>query len=89
MKFAEGMEELDAEQTERIFDRIGTAAQGLFYLPYVSLKKTCKHEFGCLRLWPKLKSFKEEKNIDDYKWRPLVSYRKHKWRKLLSLLSKF
>ncbi len=92
MEFAEGMKRLTKHEAKEVFDRIGTAACGLKHLVYSNLKKTKFHRFGVLRLWPKFKSFKGNEGSkprwSDMKWRPLVSYKKHRWRKVLALLSR-
>ena len=89
MDFAADMNELSIDEAKRVYDEIGTAATGLRHLPYSSLRKTESHRFGCLRLWPKLKNFKDTIKLDTLKYRPLVSYERHRWRRVLSLLSQF
>ena len=83
------MDELPQEEAERIFDQIGIAANHLNHLPFAQLRKTHYHEFGRLRLWPKLKSFRNPPSWEEMSYRPLVSYRRHRWRKLLAFLSQF
>ena len=84
------MRELSLEESKQVFDRIGTAECGLRHLPYSNLRKTAHHRFGCLRLWPKLKVFRGKKTAwEDFKWRPLVSFKKHRWKRVLALLSQF
>ena len=89
-----GMDTLSPEEVSRIFEVIGRLGNGLKHLPYAALPKASCHEFGVLRLWCKLKSFKVDEGVvplswSAFKWRPLVSFRKHRWRRVFSLLSRF
>ncbi len=83
------MKELSTDETQKVYDEIGIAANGLDHLPFAQLRKTKHHEFGMLRLWPKQKTFLQESRWNEYKWRPLVSFRKHRWRRVLSLFSRW
>ena len=83
------MKHLSLDEEQVIYDEIGIAANHLRHLPFAGLRKTATHQFGCLRLWPKLKSFREEVSWETLQFRPLVSFRKHQWRRVLALLSKW
>ena len=87
-----GLEEVTGGELTRAFEGIGRMGSSLGYLPFCKLRGKGKHEFGCLRLWVKFKNFQipeEERRWEDLAWRPLVSFRGHRWRVLFSLLSKF
>jgi hypothetical protein len=84
-----GMEDVPTNMINRVFARIGAAGQTLRHLPFAALRGAATHKFGCLRGWVKKKSFTEEMSWSTLKWRPLVSFREHRWRKLLSLLSRY
>ena len=89
-EFAGGMRRLSGPEAKAVFNRIGTAGCGLRHLPFSNLRKTAHHRFGCLRLWPKLKVFRHGKPLwEDFKWRPLVSFKRHRWKRVLGLLSQF
>ncbi len=70
-------------------NEMAAMGNGLFHLPFCELRGRGAHEFGCLRLWIKKKSFADLTTWEELKWRPLVSFRKHRWRKLFSLLSRW
>jgi hypothetical protein len=89
MGMADGMKKLSGIETSSIFNEIGIIGNQLSHLPFASLRRTSTHEFGVLRHWPKMKSAKTSAEFADYKWRPLVSFRKHRWRKVLALVSKW
>ena len=86
----ENMEDVQGPTLNKIFEKIGTAASVLRHLPYCGLKAK-KHRFGCLRAWIKYKSFAEwdGKKWTDLKFRPLVSYKSHRWKKLFTMVSRF
>ena len=88
MKYAKGqhimidnMEPIDAQTLINIQGTIPTAAVGFHHLPFCELERGAR-EFGALRHWVKMKSW------DDLKYRPVVSFKKQRWRKLWSLLSR-
>ena len=86
-----GLEEVTGSELTRTFERIGRLGSALGHLPFCKLQGKGKHEFWGLRLWVKFKNMQipeEERRWDDLAWRPLVSFRGHRWRTLFSLLSK-
>ncbi len=85
-----GLREVSDAEIFRILEGIGRLGSSLTHLPYCELRRTNEHRFGCLRLWPKFKNFGEEDlEWSAVKWRPLASFRQHKWRRLFSLVSQF
>jgi hypothetical protein len=81
--------EVQGAKLNRINENIGTLGSMLSYLPFCQLRPTSAHRFGAMRLWVKLKVFESEiLGWNSLKWRPLVSYRQHKWRKLYAMTSR-
>jgi hypothetical protein len=80
------MEELSQEKETDIYDRIGWLGNSLNYLPFARLRSAKFHRFGALRLWPKKKVFFNKPKWEDFKYRPLVSFQKHRWKRLFALL---
>lgn len=89
MKFAADMDQLSVKDAKGILEAVGSLGNGLRYLPFAQLRATHQHRFGSLRLWPKFKNFLEQPSWDTFRWRPLVSFEHHRWRRLFSLLSRF
>ena len=59
-------------------------------LPFCGLKKSEKHKFGILRLWFKSKNLKSSNlTWSSFKFRPLVSYYHHHWKRCYKLISMF
>ena len=97
MKYAEAqtqmvndmeLQAVSSGEVSRILGGIGLLGGSSKHLPYCEIKRTNSHRFGCLRLWPKYEDFGVQ-NVwwADLKWRPLVSFRQHKWRRLFSMAS--
>ena len=86
-----GLQEVTGTELTRAFEGLGRLGSSIGHLPFCRLRGKGQHESGCLRLWAKLKNFQvaeEERRWEDLAWRPLVSFRGHRWRILFSMLSK-
>jgi len=58
----------------------------LLHLPYCNLRRAHRHRFGALSLWLKIKCLSPRPGSwQQLKFRPLVSYKQHHWRRLLIL----
>ena len=88
-EIGQGMKVVDLEKLTRIFEEVSRRENTLRHLPFCQLRPKGKHRFGCLRGWVKKKSFMELEGWASLRWRPLVSFREHRWRRLFSLLSRF
>ena len=88
-QFAEALEELDEEARRSAYAEIGSLGTGLEHLPFCHLKHTSTHEYGTLRLWIKLKNFQNLPEWTEMRYRPLISYRRHRWRRAFSMLSRY
>ncbi len=86
---ASGMDDLDAEEIATINQDIPTIGARLGHLPFCKLRASKTHRFGALRAYLKAKSFESLVDWGGLKWRPLISFRKHRWRVLLSMVSRF
>ena len=83
------MEQVPDHILAHISASIPTLGACLSHLPYSRLRAAHTHKFGVLRAYLKSKSFYDLQSWIDCRWRPLVSYRQHRWRILLGLLSRF
>ena len=79
---------ISEDRMEKLRADIFLFNEKLKHLPYSKLKKG-GHVMGCLRGWIKYKSLVDPQCWDELKWRPLVSYRNHRWRRVLSLVSQW
>lgn len=88
MKEEMGLKKVPEEKRRWIALYFGEMGNLLRHLPFGGFQKK-GHEFGCLRLWLKYKNFKnKDRTWDTLGWRPLVSYRRHRYRRLFSLVSR-
>jgi len=86
---ASAMEPLNPLEVENIHHRIYRQGERFHRLPYCRLRKSVSHMFAILKAWPKFKSLKEfPSKIEDIKWRPIMGYANHHWKRLLSMLGK-
>lgn len=85
----ETMEKIPEKEVATLFAKVGVAGNPLRHLPFSSLRKSKFHEYGVLRHWPKLKCFEKLAGWSSLKWRHPISFQKHGWREVLSMLSKF
>ena len=92
------MEKVQDGLLPRVFHNVAVLGNGLHHFPFAELRGRRARKFGSLRLWIKKKSFDvwdkkedggDEMKGEDLKWRPLVSFREHRWRKLLSMVSRW
>jgi hypothetical protein len=68
----------------------GKLGGGLHHQPFWNYRRH-GHEFGCLRLWFKYKNMKipvSERKWEDLGWRPLVSFTRHRYKRVLSMASR-
>lgn len=88
-ELASGMElatDEEVSSTYQMFFRLGQRVQ---HLPYARLRRAQAHRWGCLRVWPKGKSFTAGlPGWNAIKWRPLVAYHRHHWARVLSIAGK-
>ena len=83
------MDELTVQEVNDVFEVIGRLGNQLRHLPFSRLRSTREHRFGRLKLWPKKKIFYERANWDNFRYRPLVSFVHHRWRRVFALLSQW
>ncbi len=83
------MDPVPPDVLAHINDSVPTLGARLAHLPYSRLRAAGTHRFGVLRAYLKSKSFYDLQTWTACRWRPLVSYRQHRWRVLLGLLSRF
>ena len=88
-EFAEDMEELDEDAIMKTYAEIGSLGAELRHLPFCNLAHRSTHQYGTLRPWIKFKNFKDLPEWDEMRYRPLISYQRHRWRRLFSLLSRW
>lgn len=98
-KFAdEALKEVPEGELERIANEMGIIGSRLNHLPFCQLRGRKFDRPGVLRLWVKYKSLKKawgdngeeiQPTWEDLRWRPLVSFQHYRWKKLLSMVSRW
>ena len=85
------MIELTAKQSEERSDLIGRLAGELEELPFTNLRRGERHRFGAIKGWVKMKTFANGYPTEwaQVKWRPISSYARHRWGKLLGMAGKW
>lgn len=85
-KFSGGMGKIYGVMIEYLWSKFFRWGELLLHLPYCKLRRAGYHQFGRLRLWPKLKALGDSRTCcDDLEYRPLVSCVHHHWRSLFSI----
>ncbi len=88
-KAGEGLRKVSVEEVIRIYAGFFRLGEGLRHLPFLGLEHSSKHKFGAVRHCPKWKSIQSiPGRWEDVKWRPLVSYQHHHWRRPLSMVGR-
>ncbi len=89
MEMEMGLKDVSGWSIWKALEGIGRMAMALRYLPFCQCRKAKEHRYGCLRLWPKAKSVRNPKRSwKTLTFRPLVSYRQHRFRRLFSMVSR-
>ena len=83
------MAPFDPRDVANMNDAMPTIGARLHHLPFCELRFSKTHRFGSLRAYLKAKPLDSLVGWDSLTWRPLISLRKHRWRVLLSMASRF
>lgn len=95
-KLGANLRDLTPEEGRRIQEYFYRLGETLGHLPFGRLRSGAKHRFGAVRAWIKFKSVKQYPNPllcgdpwGELRWRPLVSYTQHHWKRVLGLAGRF
>ena len=78
---------MSVEEETRKHEELGTLYTTLQYFPWSGLRKTSRHRYPTLRIWPKFRSLEVElpEKWEDVAWRPIASYARHHYKSALAM----
>lgn len=88
--FSKNLQPLSVEEYSSLLGRFFKRGTEIGELVFCHFRSAARHKFGLVRLWLKAKSiYSWPEDWESLLWRPLVSYARHWYAKLLSFLGGF